>query len=115
MKAKISVLAIMICLVGCQDNSLKLEEEECAHNLEHLDAVARSYALQENLTASRLIDPNELKNFFGGTGRVPKCPSGTIPYKAFALRNGPFCPNNTNHTARFLASSRPQLPVGIPP
>jgi hypothetical protein len=54
--------------------------------------AAGSYYLEHNMKPDDLIDPQQLKVFFGADG-VPCCPLGTNDYAPFKLFDGPRCPH----------------------
>jgi hypothetical protein len=54
--------------------------------------AAGSYYLEKNMKPDDLIDPQQLKDFFGPDG-VPHCPLDRNGYAPFKLFDGPRCPH----------------------
>ena len=93
------VLLASTAILGCRREATK-SEDECVENLRVLSLAATSYALDNALSNSTIVNPSGLVGFLK-QGQVPKCPLGNAPYEPFALNSGPVCPNSSVHTERF--------------
>lgn len=100
--AKYIVLSgVFVCsasLVHMECRNTESATDLCIKNLIMLDGAAASYALLERLTNTADISPTQLVGYLG---RLPVCPLGGKGYASFNLKEGPICPNSTQHTKRY--------------